>query len=606
MNETADDILARALGLHQADRLGEAGALYRDILKAQPDHADALHYLGVIALQEGRGDEAVRLIGQSLDVAPANADALNNLGQAFERLGRMEDAKDAYSRAIEAAPGAAQAHVRLGEILAGQGEFVAAADCLDAALKLEPGDPYLMVNRGNLHRARGDLQAALAAFEQAAKAAPGFAEAQYNLGRALQDLDRPNDAGDAYAKALKADPGYVPALVNLGLVHLDLGRHEEAMACLKDAVEKAPDYPPGHYNLGLVLQDMDRFDDAIASYRRAIALDDGFVEAHYNLGIALLKLGHLADGWDEYEWRFQSSEKKKIGARHFPQAQWQGEDLAGRSLLVWAEQGVGDEVLFAGMVPDLLAKGADVTLECDSRLAPLFERSFPGIRCLDKTVPPMEETLSPDFDFQVPSGSLARHLRRDFESFIGTGPYLLADADKTRAFREKYDGGDSLKIGLAWLSKNKREGLSRREGMNKSMALKDLSALAEIDGITLVDLQYGNTASERNAFAGQTGVTVLHDDDVDQMTDLDAFAAQVAAMDLVLSISNTTVHMAGALGVPCWVMLNAMPLHCWMRDRDDSPWYPSVRLFRQHSDGDWSGVINRIIPELERLAQGAR
>ncbi len=605
-----NDRLARALGHHQAGRLDEAGALYRELLADQPDHPDALHYLGVLALQGGNGDEAVRLIERSLVLAPANVDALNNLGQAFEALDRPIEAEGAYRRVLAAVPGDAQAHVSLGDLLARRGDFAAAAECLEAALKVEPDEPYLLVNLGTARQASGDLDGALAAFEQAVAVQPDLAEAHYNLGRALQDLDRPGDAAESYQRALKAEPGYGPALINLGIAHLDLGRHDEALAGLGSAVERNPENADAHYNLGLVLQDMDRFDDAIDTYRRAVAIDPELVKAHYNLGLALLKQGRLGEGWDEYEWRLQSEEREKIGARDFPQPLWQGADLAGKSLLVWAEQGVGDEVLFAGMAPDLVAAGAEVALECDSRLVALFERSFDGVRCIEKKVPPLPQAQSPDFDFQIPSGGLSRWLRRDFESFPGRASYLAADGPKTAALREKYgalpEGGGDLLIGIAWLSKNKREGLSKREGMNKSMALADLTPLTDIEGLTFVDLQYGDTATERAQFAEQTGVAVIHDDDVDQMADLDAFAAQVAAMDLILSISNTTVHFGGALGVPTWVLLNTMPLHCWMRDRGDSPWYPSVRLFRQQRDGDWTGVIERVVPELKRFVAEAR
>lgn len=597
-NKTLNDSLASALGHHQAGRLQEAEALYRKILDADPKHPDALHYLGVLALQEGRSEEARRLIGQSLDIAPVNADALNNIAQAFEALGRADDAIDAYRRAIAVAPGFVQAHVNLGDLLAGRGDFAAASEAYEAALKVEKDDPYLLNNLGNLRQAVGDLVAALKAFDRAVWVAPDFVEAHYNRGLALQELEQVDDAAEAYERALAIESGYIPALVNLGLANLDRGRDDDALAYLRRAIERDPENAHAHFNLGLVLADMGCLDDAIGSFRRAVAVDPGLVEAHYNLALSLLKQGVLGEGWDVYDCRFQSGEREKLGARDFPQPLWRGEDLAGKSLLVWAEQGVGDEILFSGMVPDLLAAGANVTLECDARLAPLFKRSFAGVDYIEKKNPPAAEALNPGFDFQVPSGSLARHLRRDFDSFNGTGPYLVADADKTQALREKYEGKDKLLIGLAWISRYKHKGFDKREGLNKSMTLNDLSPLEAFSEVTFVDLQYGDTVAERTRFADQTGVSVVHDDDIDQMTDLDTFAAQVAAMDLVLSISNTTVHMAGALGVPCWVLLNTLPLHTWMRDRDDSPWYPSIRLFRQQRGGDWAGVVEQVLPEL--------
>ena len=266
-------------------------------------------------------------------------------------------------------------------------------------------------------------------------------------------------------------------------------------------------------------------------------------------------------------------------------------------MLVWGEQGIGDEVHFAAMVPDLIDAGARVVLECERRLAPLFGRSFPEAMCVALENPPAAETMGNDIDFQVPSGNLGAWLRPDLDSFPDRESYLVADENRVAELKDRYrDGTGDRLVGIAWISKNPEIG------KDKSMALADWRPLTEIGGIRFVDLQYGDTADERARFERQTGTPIIHDDAIDQMADLDAFAAQVAAMDLVISVSNTTVHLSGALGVPTWVLLNTLPLCVWMAKGEDSPWYPSLRLFRQTKAGEWADVIGRVESELKAFA----
>ena len=266
-----------------------------------------------------------------------------------------------------------------------------------------------------------------------------------------------------------------------------------------------------------------------------------------------------------------------------------GQPVDGKTVLVLAEQGVGDEVMFAGMVPDLVEAGATVIREADSRLVPLFERSFAGIECIGKGDPPTAETRRDGIDFQSPGGNLGRWLRPNLESFPGRQSYLVADKNRRDGLRENYlSDGESLLVGVAWVSKNKRIG------PQKSMTLMELAQLTGIPGIRFIDLQYGDTAGERAQFEDETGTSIVHDDSIDQMADLDAFAAQVAAMDLVISVDTAVAHLAGALGTMVWTLLPFNSDWRWMLGRDDSPWYPSMRLFRQEAPGDWEGVFQEV------------
>ncbi len=488
---------------------------------------------------------------------PAMLEAL-----AHHQAGRWPEAERAYREITADDAGAFKAHVNLGVVLQEQGRLADAAQSFRRALALDPD----------------------------------FAEGHYALGTVLQEQDDPEGAMAGFRRATDLKPDYVEALNGLAIGLQKQGNPAEAIETFERALRINPQFAEAHNNLGNLYHREGRPEDAMASFRRAIKIAPDYAEAHRNYSQVLLLAGRLDEGWPESRWRWKCkdfpSEK-----RAFPQAPWSGEPVNGKKVLVWGEQGVGDEVHFAAMVGDLMEAGADVVLESDPRLVPLFGRSFPGAHCVPRETPPAPATNSQDIDFQAPSGNLGAWLRPDLESFPDQASYLVADQDRTGGLRSKYlDGEKETLVGIAWISKNPEVG------KEKSMLLEDWRRLAEIPGIKFIDLQYGDTGEERAAFEKDTGVAILHDDSIDQMADLDAFAAQVAAMDLVVSVSNTTVHIAGALGVPTWVLLNAVALPVWMLDRDDSPWYPSLRLFRQAEAGDWADVIERVRDALAAVA----
>ncbi len=595
MATAAKQAIGRALELHQSGRLVEAEAAYRRVLDDHPGDAEALHLLGVAVLQQGRAGEAAELIGKAAKRRNKDPRIHNNLGEAYRAQGRFTDAAKCYRRAIALDRGDPAPHNNLGNVLAAQGKAGEAADAYRRALELAPDDPEVLTNLGVALCDVGKADDAAVPLERAVAVAPDFADAQLALGRVLKDLGRLDEAAAACRRAIRLRPDDADAHAGLGNVLAFDGDFDAAVASYRRAVELAPGSADHQTNLGNVLQETRAFADAIACHRRAIAIDPDHATAHHNLAEALLLGGDYAEGWRERDWRWRVDGMER--QRAFPQAPWRGEPLAGKAILVTAEQGVGDEVLFAGMVPDLVERGARVVLECAPRLVPLFERSFAGVACVAKKTPPAKATQAGDIDYHVAAGSLGRWLRPDRASFPGRPSYLVADAAKRAALRQKYQaGGDSLLVGVAWISKNPRFG------RQKSMALAEMAPLAEIPNLTLVDLQYGDTAAERRAFAQTTGVEVVHDDAVDQMASLDDFAAQIAALDLIVSVSNTTVHMAGALGVPTWVMPHVVPLSVWLRKGDTSPWYPSVRLFRQARAGVWTDVVQRVAAALADLA----
>ncbi len=488
---------------------------------------------------------------------PALQDAL-----AHHQAGRLKEAEQGYRKVIAAEPGLFEAHVNLGVVLQGQGRLADGAESFRSAAALNPDYAEVHYALGTVLEELDDLDEARASFQRAVDIKPDYVEALNGLAIGLQKQGKPAEAIETFERALEIDPGFAETLNNLGNLY-----HREG-----------------------------RIEDALETFRRAIAIAPDYAEAHRNLSQALLMAGRLDEGWRESGWRWKCrdfpSEK-----RDFPQPLWEGEPLKGKKILVWGEQGVGDEVHFAGMVPDLLDAGAKVVLESDPRLAPLFERSFAGVECAPRETPPWPGTGAGDIDYQIPSGDLGRWFRPDLDSFPGRDSYLAADEKLRLELRDRYrKDPEGLLVGIAWISKNPEIGKA------KSMPLADWRPLAGIPGVTFVNLQYGDTRDEREAFEKEAGTPVLDDGGIDQLADLDAFAAQVAAMDLVISVSNTTVHFSGAMGVPTWVLLNTVPLPVWMMGRDDCPWHPSVRLFRQSQAGGWADVIGRVGKELRAFA----
>lgn len=553
-------MLRHGLVHHRAGRVTEAEQIYRKILKVDARQADCLHLLGMIAYQERRYEAAVELIRQAIASKPTDAVYHSNLGTVFQAQGKMEEAAACYERALIFGPEIAETHYNLGSVFHAQEKLEAAVGCYQRALALRP-----------------DL-----------------VPAHYNLGNVLQAQAKPDEAASCYERALALEPGKVEAHHNLGNALQAQDKLDEAVACFRRLLALDPGYVKGHYSLGCALQALGKIDEALAKYKMARAIEPAFAQAGFSESLAQLSQGNFASGWRNFEWRWQTKDHD-TPMRPYAQPLWSGEKLASGNLLIWGEQGIGDEVMFAGLIPEVIRTGNHCLLDCDPRLKAVFARSFPGVEVVSSRDPGRESTDDVQLDFaaHLPSGSLPGLFRPARAAFAATkSPYLLADPAQRQQFRARYSQADGQKlVGLAWYTNN------RKTGRQRSIALPALSPLFKVPGIQWVSLQYGNhDALENEAAAGS--VPILIDSSVDQFVDIDRFASQIAAMDLVLTIDNSTAHLAGALGVRTWVLL---PFACdwrWLQQREDSPWYPSVRLFRQLQRGDWESVVKRVRSEL--------
>jgi tetratricopeptide (TPR) repeat protein len=540
-----------ALRHRQSGRLDEALGLCRRILAIESRHADALHLLGVIACQTGRHDLAVDLIGKAIDIDGTVAAYHSNRGIALADLGRPADALAAY----------------------------------DAALRIKPDFAEAHSNRGNVLRDLGRLDDAIAAYDAVIRISPDLADVHYNRGNALSDLGRLADALAAYEAALRLKPDFAEAHSNRGNALSDLDRFDDARAAYHAAISISPDHADAYCNLGNALRDVGRLDEAIAAYETAIRITPDHADAHLNLSLPLLLGGNLLAGWKNYEWRTRGS-IGELRLWNLPKPQWRGESITGRKVLLYAEQGFGDTIQFCRYVPMVAAQGATVILAAPGPLMRLLS-TLDGVSDVVVAGSPL-----PAFDVHCPLMSLPSVFGTTVDSIPARTPYLSAEPSVVDHMRNGLDG-PGFKIGIAWRGNpNVKNGRKRSVGVE---LFTRLFATAP-EGVVFVSLQKETTAEEKMLLHRFPCVL----DKSDAIGDFADTAAMICNLDLIISVDTSVAHLAGALGRRTWVLLPVVPDWRWMMGRDDSPWYPSVRLFRQTKRGDWGTVIDRVATALDQ------
>ena len=410
-------------------------------------------------------------------------------------------------------------------------------------------------------------------------------EAYNNLGVALSKVGRFEQSIQACQDAIRINPDYFEAYYNQGVVLQDQGNFSQAIESYQEAIRINPDYAQAYNNYGFILHKQGKFDEAIKQYRRAIDLDSTIAQARTNLGVALLLVGDFKEGWREYDWRLKV-ESYWYGKRPLPYARWHGGDLEDKTILVLAEQGIGDQIMFASVLHLLAQKSRKVLVEIDPRLIPTFQRSFPHMTFFPQFDLPDFSVFEHAIDYQIPIASLGQHFLNTEPAFPKQQSYLVPCSEKVRQFRSRYKqlaDGKPL-VGISW-----RGGNRKKE--SRDIPLGQWADLIAMGRFCFINLQYGNVTNEVLDFTTETGISVYSDDRVDSSKDLDGFVAQVAAMDLVVSVANSTAHFAGSLGKPALILLPLVPDWRWMISRADSLWYPEITLLRQSRVGDWGDVL---------------
>jgi len=580
---------------HRAGRLSRAEALYRKVLAVRPDEPDALHLLGVIANQRGHHEQAERRVRRAMEaLGQPLAEFSDTLGNVLVALGRLDEALPCFREALALRPDLPLTHKGLGSTLCALGRASEAVPHFEAALRLSPADPTALSNMGTVFLDRRMPAEAMKFCDKAIEIDSGCAEAWCNRGHALIELGRHEEAAACLEKALALRPGLAGAYDNLGCLRHRQNRLTEALACYEKARALQPGNSQVCSNLGNIFKEQMRLGEAVAYYDKAIELRPNFYDALWNRALVRFLAGEIELGWSEYEWGWTA--QRRVPQRRFPQPWWNGSSLAGRRLLFWGEQGVGDEMIFAGMIPELTAAAAHCIVECEPRLVPLFARSFPAVQAVPCTNPPHPATATADL--QIPAGSAARWLRPSLERFPRSFPwglgYLRACPRRVAHWRERLaELGPGPRIGICWRS-------SLTSGL-RSLQCTDLSqwdSVLAAPGVHFVSLQYDDCRAELEQARDRLGVAIHTWPDIDLKQQLDEVAALTTALDLVVTVGTAVACMAGALGVPVWQLTLTSAGDCWTMGQHYCPWFPSMRLYERAWDQSWEQVLERLARDL--------
>ncbi len=566
-------------------QLDEAIAAFRRAIALRPNFPDAYSNLGIALAENGQLDEAIAAFQQAIALRPTYAEAHSNLGNALREKGQLDEAIAACRRAIALQPNFAEAHYNLGNALKDIGQLDEAIVAFRQAIALKPNYAEVYSNLGNPLTDKGQLDEAIAAYRRAIALRPNIAEAHSNLGNALREKGQLDEAIAACRQAIVLRPNFAEAYSNLGVALADKGQLDEAIAAYRQAIAFRPNFAEAHGNLGKALKDKGQLDDAIAACRRAIAIKPNFAGAHNNLSLAMLTRGDFQHGWEEHEWRWKCKGFSSR-PRDFTQPQWDGRPLEGRTILLHAEQGFGDAIQFIRYVPLVQQRGGKIIVECPAGLQRLFQTMTASCQIVAEGQP------LPAFDLQCPLLTLPRVFQTNLANIPETVPYLHADTELSRTWQHRLaDQSPAVNVGLAWagspIHKNDR---------NRSMKLARLAPLGQIPGARFVSLQKGEAAAE--AKSPPANVELV--DWTEELNDFADTAALIANLDLVIAVDTAVVHLGGAMAKPVWTLLPFVTDWRWLLEREDSPWYPSMRLFRQSSWGDWDSVITRVVDALSQ------
>jgi tetratricopeptide (TPR) repeat protein len=565
-------VTLRALGRHR-----EALASYDAALALRPDMVEALVNRGITLHELKRFGDALADHDRAISLRPENADALSNRGNALDGLGRRDEALVSYDAALKVQADHVEALHNRGVVLHRLGRFGEALSSYDRVLALHPDYPKVLVNRGGTLRELGRCAEAVESFRRALALEPDNVDALTNRGVALHDLARQDAALDKREETLAARPGGGAGFNSHGVALRKLRRLEQALASHDAALAVQPDCVEALVNRGVVLYDLLRFDDALASYDRAIALRPDHADAHFLKALSSLVTGDFERGWIEYEWRRKAPSLRRV-ERDFSQPLWRGEDaIAGRTILLHSEQGFGDSIQFCRYVPLVAARDARVIVEVERPLRELVT----GLAGAAQIVARGDDL--PRFDLQCPLPSLPLAFKTTLATIPSADPYLRTPRHGRQDWGALLGSKRFPKIGLAWAGNAKH--VRDRE---RSMRLADLVTLLEIDA-TFVSLQKDVRACDAATLAG-CGLL----DFGERLEDYSDTAALISQLDLVISVDTSVAHLAGALGKPVWVLLTHAPDWRWLFKRDDSPWYPSARLFRQDARREWGTVVLRV------------
>ncbi len=571
-------------------RKDEAAAAYGSALKLRPGFAKALNNLGNLLLERGEIDAALLNYREAVRLDPDYRDAWSNIALAYVAKGVQDEAERALRRALEIDANYFPALASLGELTRKQDRLVEAEAICRRLVELRPDEPGAHHMLGMVLTDEVHPEAAMICFREAIRLDPGFWRSHNNLGMLLADHGRRDEAIVHLHRALELNPDNNDVLLNLVRLYSFEEDFEEGKPYLERLHQRLPDDARVWNSMGTYSHAQGRMADAIREIQRAVDLDPGLAQARINLAHLYLEEGDLARGWADYDTRFELKEMRALHAA-LTLPRWNGEPLEGRSLLVYSEQGIGDEIMFSSCLPDLLERTDRCIVFCSRKLEPIFRRSFERAEIVGYDVPKFRvqfKQLSPPPDLQVGMGSLPKFFRNSFDDFPRHQGFLRADAEKVRAWRERLAAlGPNPKVGISW-----KGGIHTTGQRRRTPTLDRLLPILRTANVDFVSLQYTECAEELAKLQREHGITVHHWQEA--IDDYDQTAALVCALDLVVSVCTAIVHLTGALGKPAWVMAPFSPGWRYAMLPGGMPWYPSVRVDRQAVPGDWDPVVESV------------
>ncbi len=617
--DNADFYVNHGNALKSLQQIDAAIASYEKAIAIKPDHAQAYCNRGVALQELGRLDAAVDSYQRAIAIKPDYAEAHSNCGLALHQLRRLEDSLASYERATVITPGYAEFHFFRGNVLMELQQMEAAVASYDKAIAIRSNHAQAYFNRGfglqelkqfnaaiasydkaikchpryaEAHCNRGvvlielkQLDAAVISCDSAIAIKPDYAEAHFNRGNALLACKRFSEALTSYEKAIAINPAYAKAHANRGFALHHLKQLDAAIVSYEKAIGVDPGFTEAYSNHGLVLHELRRLDDALNSYDRAIATDPSYAEAYFNKSLTYLVSGSFDPGWALYEWRLRT-EDSKLFRRSFPQPVWSGDELlVDKTILLHSEQGFGDTLQFCRYAECVASLGARVILEVPESLLDLLGGLDGNIELVAKGKP------LPVFDYHSPLLSMPFAFKTDAETIPVRQSYLRCESNKMLEWTQRLGAKTKPRVGIVWSG-----NADHVNDHNRSIALSALAAQLP-DALQYVSLQKEVRASDKQALESNT--SILHFGDA--LRDFGDTAALCELMDVVISVDTSVAHLSGALGRPTWVLLPYVPDWRWLLDRADSPWYPSVKLYRQDADRDWAGVLARVQADLAAL-----
>ena len=542
----------------KAGRIKDVEQLALDLTDKYPNNQFGWKALGVALKQTGNIEQALVANKNSLKINSLDPEAHYNLGNTYKELGRLEESEISYKKAIKLKPNYAVAHNNLGDTL----------------------------------RNKKQLDNSEISYKKAIELNPKYFEAYSNLGITLREMGKLEESVNSYKKAIELNPNFAEGYYNLGVTLRDLGKLKHSKDNYERAILLKPNYPEAYNNLGVVQRELGMLEESENSYKKAIKLSPDYADAYNNLSFTLLLKNDFKNAYNFSEWRWKT--KYNIGKKLITKKPlWKGED--NKRVLIWKEQGIGDEIMYCSILSELKAISNKLIVHCDKRLIPLFKRSLSKdiIYKSDK-----KNIIEADYDNHIPMASISKYFRKNLESFANTSNgYLKADKKKTLMIRNSLTKNNKEKlIGISWHTRSKIQMASFR-----NILLSDLASVLDNKNTKLVNLQYDDKSNEIKDLKKNFGIELLHVPEIDNRNDIDGLASLVSACDLVVSIDNFTVHLAGCLGVKTKVLLPTTMDARWGLKGKKSYLYNSVDLYRQTEIGNWKKILKELKDDIKSL-----